>query len=303
MKQQNILITGGSGLIGRRLTSLLLEKGHKVSWLSRSGKSIENVQGYQWDVNKGMMDNTALEWANTIIHLAGEGVANCRWTNAYKKKILDSRIESTKLLYNTIQETDHNKPSTFISASAIGFYGMDNGDRLLVEDDGPGRDFLADVTSKWEQAVDQITALSIGVIKVRIGVVLGGNGGVLEKISLPIQWGAGAALGSGKQYMSWIHIDDLCSLICFLIEKNISGTYNAVSPNPIINKQMTKSIANQLRRPFFLPNIPAFFLKMMLGEMANMLLGSSKVSSKKVEKLGFKFRFPTLQLTLKNLLK
>jgi len=302
MKQQNILITGGSGLVGRSLTSLFLEEGHKVSWLSRSGKSKENVQGYQWDVNKGTIDNKALEWADTVIHLAGEGVANGRWTNAQKKRILDSRIESTKLLRASIEEVD-NKPSAFISASAIGYYGMDNGERLLMEEDDPGSDFLADVTSKWEEAIDEITALSIAVTKVRIGVVLSRNGGALEKMSLPIRWGAGAALGSGRQYMSWIHMDDLCSLIYYLIENNLTGTYNAVSPNPATNKEVTKSIATQLGRPFFLPNVPTFILKIMLGEMADMLLGSSKVSSRKIENAGFKFQFPNLQLGLKNLLR
>jgi len=303
MKQQNILITGGSGLVGRSLTGLLLKEGHKVSWLSRSGKSTENVQGYRWDVNKGTIDNAALEWADTVIHLAGEGVANGRWTNAQKKRILDSRIESTKLLCNAIQEVGPNKPNTFVSASAIGFYGMDNGERLLIEEDDPGSDFLAEVTSKWEQTVDEIEKLSIAVTKVRIGVVLSSNGGALEKMSLPIRWGAGAALGSGKQYMSWIHIDDLCSLICYLMEKDLTGTYNAVSPNPATNKEMTKSIATLLKRPFFLPNIPAFILKLTLGEMADMLLGSGKVSSIKIEKAGFQFRFPTLELAFKNLLR
>jgi len=303
MKQQNILITGGSGLVGRSLTGLLLKEGHKVSWLSRSGKSVENVSGYQWDVNKGTIDNKALEWADTVIHLAGEGVANGRWTNAQKKRILDSRIESTKLLCNAIQEVGPNKPNTFVSASAIGFYGMDNGERLLIEEDDPGSDFLAEVTSKWEQTVDEIEKLSIAVTKVRIGVVLSSNGGALEKMSLPIRWGAGAALGSGKQYMSWIHIDDLCSLICYLMEKDLTGTYNAVSPNPATNKEMTKSIATLLKRPFFLPNIPAFILKLTLGEMADMLLGSGKVSSIKIEKAGFQFRFPTLELAFKNLLR
>lgn len=303
MKQQNILITGGSGLVGRSLTRLFLKEGHKISWLSRSGKSIENVQGYQWDVNNGTIDNKALEWADTVIHLAGEGVANGRWTSAQKKRILDSRIESTKLLHDAIQEVGVNKPQTFVSASAIGFYGMDNGERLLMEYDDSGSDFLADVTRKWEQAIDEIAGLSIAVTKVRIGVVLSSNGGALEKMSLPIRWGAGAALGSGKQYMSWIHIDDLCSLTYYLIEKNLPGTYNAVSPNPATNKEMSKSIATQLGRPFFLPKVPAFILKTMLGEMADMLLGSNKVSSKKIENAGFKFRFPTLQLALKNILR
>jgi uncharacterized protein (TIGR01777 family) len=300
MKQQRILITGGSGLVGRRLTSLLLGEGHVVSWMSRSGKSIDNVQGYQWDVDSRTMDYSALEWADTVIHLAGEGVANGRWTKVQKQRILDSRIESTKLLHDAMREVD-SKPSRFVSASAIGYYGLDNGERLLLEESPAGTDFLADVTSKWEQAVDQIAGLSIPVTKVRIGVVLSKEGGALEKMSLPIRWGAGAALGPGSQYMSWIHVDDLCAMLSHILKEDLSGAYNAVSPHPVSNKQMTKSIAVHLKRPFFLPNIPAFILKLALGEMADMLLGSCNVSSQKIEDTGFKYEFPTLGEALRKL--
>lgn len=302
MEKRNILITGGSGLVGRKLTALLKENGHKISWLSRSGKSIEDVKGYQWDIANQTIDKNAIEWADTIIHLAGEGVANERWTNTQKKRILESRVESTKLLCRALKESTH-EAQTFISASAIGYYGLNTGDMLLNEEDEPGSDFLARVTRQWEEEVDQIANLNINIVKLRIGIVLSESGGALEKISKPIKWGVGAALGTGKQYMSWIHIEDLCCMICYLLEKNKSGVYNGVAPNPVTNKEMTKTIAKHLGKPCFLPNVPAFVLKIMLGEMSDILIGGSNVSSKKIEKDGFEFQYLTLQSALQNLLK
>ena len=302
MKSQNILITGGSGLVGHTLTTLLQKNGFKVSWLSRSGKSIDNVKGYQWNVEKATIDKDAINWADAIIHLAGEGVASGRWTDAKKERILDSRVESTKLLCNAIKESD-NQVQTFISASAIGYYGLNNVDKLLSESDKSGKDFLAEVTKQWEEEVDQITDLPIKIIKLRIGIVLSDMGGALEKMAQPIRWGLGAALGTGNQYMSWIHIADLCRMIHYLLEKNKSGIYNGVAPNPVTNKEVSRAIAHQLNKPFFFPNVPAFVLKIMIGEMSDILLGGSKVSSKKIEKEGFEFRFPTLELALEHLLR
>ncbi len=301
-KFKNILITGGSGLIGRVLTPLLQAKGHKISWLSRSGISIEGVKGYRWDIEKMTIDREAVEFADVIVHLAGEGIANGRWTVSQKKKILDSRTQSTRLLCRALSE-EEDVVSQVISASAIGYYGMDNGDRILTEDDQSGDDFLAEVTSQWEQEVDQIASPSINATKLRLGVVLTAEGGALEKMSMPIRWGVGAALGTGDQYMSWIHVDDLCSMIMYLLENNTPGVYNAVTPYPVTNSEMTKAIAGQLNRRILLPNIPRFVLKIMLGEMVNMLLGSSKVSSSKIQKEGFQFRYPTLESALKNLIR
>lgn len=302
VKKQNILITGGSGLVGRRLTQMLQENGYEVSWLSHSGKTTNDVKAYKWDIDKMAIDTEAIETADIVIHLVGEGIANGRWTSRQKQRIFDSRIESTKLLHQTLNQS-HHKVQSFISASAIGYYGMDNGDRVLSETAEAGTDFLAKVTQQWEQEVDQISSSSIKVVKLRLGVVLSEKGGALEKIALPIRWGMGTALGRGDQFMSWIHIDDLCRMIEYCFENDLMEVYNAVTPNPVTNKEMTKEIASQLGKPYFLPNIPYFVLKILLGEMADMLLGSSKVSSKKIEKEDFEFHFPSLQIALENLLR
>lgn len=302
LKKQSILITGGSGLVGRRLTQSLQKNGYKVSWLSLTGKSTAGVKSYKWNIDKKIIDAEAIKSADVIVHLAGEGIANGRWTSRQKQRIFDSRIESTKLLNQALNQSKHNVQS-FVSASAIGYYGMDNGDRILSENDDHGNDFLANVTKQWEKEVDEILLSSVKVVKLRLGVVLSEKGGALEKMSLPIRLWLGAALGRGDQFMSWIHIDDLCRMIEYSFVKDLTGVYNAVSPNPVSNKEMTKTIASHLGKPFFLPNIPTFVLKILLGEMADMLLGSGKVSSKKIEKSSFEFHFPSLQLALKNLLR
>jgi len=302
-KAQNILITGGSGLVGRQLTAELLQAGNKVAWLSRSERSdVHGVEVYQWDVRKMELDRAAIEWADVIIHLAGEGVANKRWTGEQKTKILDSRIDSTGLLYDAIKEAN-NPPIKFISASAIGYYGYHSADVLLDEEASPGSDFLADVTKAWELEVDRIASLGVATVKLRIGVVLSKSGGALEKMSQPVRYGVGAALGSGNQIVSWVHVDDLCGIIEFTIEHNSSGVYNAVAPNPVTNKVLMKSIAGQLHKPFFLPAVPGFVMKLMLGEMSEILLQGSNVSAQRIKNQGYDFKFPNLDDALSNLLK
>ncbi len=299
---QNILITGGTGLVGQVLTSALLEEGFKVSYLSRKEQNIPNVKTYTWDVRKQNIDTQAIRQADAIIHLAGAGVADERWSDARKQEILKSRTESTALLAKALKANEHTVKA-FISASAIGYYGLDTGATLLHEDAPAGNDFLAEVTKSWENSIEEVSNLGIRTAKLRIGIVLSEKGGALPKIMQPVKFGAGAALGSGEQYMSWIHIEDLARMFLFALQStDIQGAYNAVGPQPLSNAALTQAIAKTLGRPLFLPNVPTFALKLMLGEMAAMVTGGNKVSSQKIEKAGFQFKFTEIKTALENLI-
>lgn len=299
----NVLLTGGSGFVGRRLTSHLQQNGYTVSWLSRSGKSTTDVRGYKWDIENQKCDTAAVENANVIIHLAGEGVADKRWSKEQKRKIKESRTKSAQLLFNTINKST-NIIETVISASGAGYYGYDNGAILLSETSRFGDDFLATVVKEWEAAVDQFETIGKRVVKLRISMVLGAEGGALEKIAKPVKWYIGAPLGSGDQYISWIHIDDLCKLIIqCLTDKKMKEAYNVATPNAVTNRELTKQVAKVLHKPLVLPNIPAFVLKLMLGEMATLVLGSGKLSAEKILNTGFKFSYPMIDKALQNLYK
>lgn len=299
---QNILITGGTGLVGQTLTQILLENGYQVSYLSRSQQDIPQVKTYLWDVKKQSIDAEAIQKADAIIHLAGAGVADERWSDSRKKEILESRTESTRLLTKALNEQKH-AVKTFVSASAIGYYGLDTGNTLLKEDAPAGDDFLAEVTKSWEEAVEEVSKLGIRTIKLRIGIVLSPKGGALPKIMQPVKFGAGAALGSGEQYMSWIHIEDLCRMFLLALQNTeMQGAYNAVGPQPLSNASLTQAIAKILGRPLFLPNVPTFALKLMLGEMAAIVTGGNKVSSQKIEEAGFQFKFKEIHKALENLI-
>lgn len=299
---KNILITGASGLIGTRLTELLLEKGYHVSHLGRSKKA-GPVPSFVWDVDKMEIDPEVLTNVDTIIHLAGAGVADRRWTKKRKNQILDSRTHSTTLLVQTLGKHKHTV-SSVISASGIGYYGSNDENDFLTEESRPGTDFLATVTHAWEQAVGQFTTLNLRVIKLRIGIVLSKNGGALKSIALPVQLGMGAPLGSGHQYVSWIHLDDLCRMFIKAIEdKTMRGVYNAAGLNPVTNKELTQAIAKVLKKPLWAPPVPGFILKIILGEMADMVIRGSKVSSKKIQDAGFEFKFSNLKDALLDLFK
>jgi len=213
---KKILITGASGLIGSRLTELLLQKGYQVSHLGRSKKT-GSVPSFIWDVDKGVLDQQALEGVDTIIHLAGAGVADKRWTESRKKEILESRTKSSLLLYNTLANTNHTVKSV-VSASAIGYYGFGFGEEVFTEVSQPGNDYLAQVVKEWEESVDKISSLNLRLVKLRIGIVLSDKGGALVEMAKPIRLGIGAALGTGKQYLSWIHLDDLCAMFIKAVE-------------------------------------------------------------------------------------
>lgn len=291
---KKVLITGGSGLVGTELSSLLKEKGYEVAHLTRNRKDNYPYQQYVWNIEKQEMEEEAIRFADVVIHLAGAGVADKRWTDERKKVILESRTQSASLLHKTIANMPSEAPEHFISASAIGYYGMATGDKLLDEESKAGNDFLAEVTKKWEESADEIKSLKIPTSKIRIGIVLTDKGGALPQLAQPIKLFAGAPLGSGKQWMSWIHIEDLTRLFLHTLENKLTGVYNGVGIEPVTNKEMTKAVANVLDKPLILPNVPEFAMRLLLGEMAQMVLGGNKVSAEKMLKSGFEFKFKKL---------
>jgi uncharacterized protein (TIGR01777 family) len=301
---KHILITGGTGLVGTKLTKLLLNKGYSVSHLGRKISDVDSrVHTYLWDVNKGEIDEHAVDGVDVIVHLAGANVADGRWTKERKKEIIRSRTKSIELIYKLMREKKSHTVTAVISASATGYYG-DRADELLTEDSAPGTDFLANVCLQWEHAVDTGESLGLRIVKLRTGVVLDADGGALVALAKPIKLGLGSPLGSGKQWTSWIHEEDVINLYLFAIaNESLSGDYNMVAPNPVTNKQLTQAVAKELHRPLWLPKIPTLALQLVLGEMSSMVLGSQKASAQKIEDAGFKFKYPTLTWGLKELYK
>lgn len=299
---KTVLITGGSGLIGGKLSELLMRQGYNVTHLSRSKSGNEKFKTFTWDIEKGTVENEAIETADYIVHLAGASVAEKRWTDRRKEQILNSRTKSSDLLYKKLSE-GNNSVKAVIGASGINIYGTDTKKALISENSGYGNDFLAEVSKKWEAGIEQIEKLKIRVVRLRIGIVLAKEGGALPKLLEPIKWGIGAPLGSGDQYYSWIHIQDLCRAFLEAIEnERMRGAYNTVAPNPLTNKEFTKVIASKINRPLILPKVPAFVMKIMLGEMSEIVLGGSKVSPKKLKGEGFKFLFDDFGEAIEDLL-
>lgn len=296
---KNILITGGSGLIGNEITELLEKKGYKVAWLSRNPDNYKQ-KSFFWDVKAQKIDEAALVWCDSIIHLAGAGVAEKRWTDERKEEILQSRVLSTKLLYERLKSMK-KKPESIIASSAVGYYGMNTKDELQHEGNPPGNDFLADVVKKWEAESEKFSILGIRTVKLRVGIVLAKGGGALKEMLRPP---VTAPLGNGKQYMSWIHIRDLAEMFVYAVENNgIQGEYNAVGPVPVSNTILTLKGAKAIGKPFINIGVPGFGLKLILGEMAEMVLGGNRVSNDKIQSSGFTYRFPLLDMALADIYK
>lgn len=292
---QQILISGGSGLIGRRITDLLEKKGYQVAWLSRHAQS---QKSFLWNVDTMEIDREAIEWADAIIHLAGAGVADKRWTPERKRTILESRTKSTQLLYSAIEQSS-KKPDAFISASAVGYYGFNTGTTLIDETSPAGTDFLAQVVIAWENEVKKIESLHLRTVLLRIGIVLDSEGGALGELLKPP---VAAPLGGGDQWMSWIHIEDLARMFVFALEKTtLQGIYNAVGPNPATNQQLTREAAYASGKTFLGIGVPGFVLNLILGEMAAMVLGGNRVSCQKIQKAGFQFEYFELAEALREL--
>lgn len=290
---KHILISGGTGMLGGAITNALQDEGYEVAYLSRTKGLHDGIRKYRWDIKNGFLDSEALHWADSIIHLAGAGVADKKWTEKRKKELLKSRTESTKLLYNELCKNNYNIHNV-ISASAIGYYGFGEQDQIFKEDHPPGDDFLAKVSEKWEEESKKISDLDLKHTRLRIGVVLTNRGGAFKKLKTPIFYGFGAPIGSGKQMISWIHLDDLVNMFMYVLHKDLHGVYNAVAPEPVTNERLTKVTARMMRRSLFLPNVPEFAMRFVFGEMADIILKGSNVSSEKIERAGFKFKYSNI---------
>ena len=297
---KTILITGGTGMVGTALSELLTANGYTITHLSRTPTQ-KKYKTFYWDVKKGEIEDEAITTADAIIHLAGAGVADKRWSDTRKQEIYDSRILSTRLLKQKVEALNPDL-TYFLSASAIGYYGWDTGDQLVDESTAKGQGFLADVVEDWENEALKFEEINIPTGVVRIGIVLSDQGGALVEMSKPVKFGFGAPLGDGKQYMSWIHLEDLCDIFKFMLEKQVPTIINGVSPHPATNQEFTKQIAKVLKKPLWLPNVPNFALRLIVGEMADILIGGNRVSSQKIEDMGFNFKYPMLDQSLQHLL-
>ncbi|WP_445713143.1 TIGR01777 family oxidoreductase [Flavobacterium sp.] len=299
-----ILITGATGLVGQELVGLLLQNGHIIHYLSTSKSKLVtngNYKGFYWNPKTSEFDINALTDVEVIVHLAGASVAK-KWTPSYKQEIIESRVLSTRLLYNALQKNP-NQVKQIVSASAIGIYPNDLTYIYHETDTKVDDSFLGNVVQQWEEEVNQFEKLNIKIAKIRIGLVLAKNGGALQEMVKPIKIGVGAAFGSGEQYQSWIHIQDLVGIFHFVIQNQLSGIFNGVAPYPVTNAELTKAIAKTTAKPLFLPNIPQFVMKIMLGEMHQILFSSQHVSCRKLLDLKYQFKFASLDKALNDLLK
>jgi uncharacterized protein (TIGR01777 family) len=303
MANKTIVVSGGTGLIGQRLCKTLLDKGYEVRILSRQpNPSMDTrMRSFAWDVAKNELDERCFEGADTIIHLAGEAIVDKAWTPARKKAIIESRTASIRLIYTSLKNSRNTSVKTLISAAAIGFYS-DRGDEILSESSPAGEGFLAESCIAWEQAIDEGEALGLRIVKFRTGIVLDLAGGALPPMALPVKLGFGANLGSGKQWISWIHWEDVVNMYVFAVEQtSLQGAYNMAAPEPITNSTFTQALAKQFKRPLWLPGVPSILLKAVLGERSVAILGSTRVAVAKIQDAGFKFNFTTISSALKNL--
>lgn len=304
-----VLITGGSGLVGKALSKLLVERNYDVIIVGRKlpkeKSSSQNISYATWDIENQTIDEDAIKRADYIVHLAGAGVADKRWSNKRKKEIVESRTKSSALIIKALKEIP-NKIKAVVSASAIGWYGPDlliPNPKPFVETDSADDSFLGETCRLWEESIEPLTAIGKRLIKLRTGIVLSIDGGALAEFKKPVKLGVAGILGNGKQVLSWIHIDDLCRMYADAIaNENVRGVYNAVAPNPVDNKTLTLELAKQMKGKFFVSmHVPTFVLKIMLGELSIEVLKSATVSATKIRNAGFQFLFPTIESALKDL--
>ena len=303
-----ILITGGTGLVGSALTRTLTAQGHQVIILSRGENTSndKNISYAKWDAKAQTIDAEAITSADYIFHLAGAGVADKRWTEERKKEIVDSRTESSKLLIKGLRQSP-NKVKAVISASAIGLYGDDSKlsrKKLFTEDALPNDDFLGQTCKLWEESIEPVKQVNIRLVKLRLGIVLSKDGGALAEFMKPVRFGIAGVIGSGKQTLSWIHIEDLCRIFIYAMKHEaMEGVYNAVSPTPVTNKVLTLTLAQKMKGRFYVPmHVPAFVIKTMLGELSIEVLKSTSVSCDKLHMEGFSFTYPNINSAIDNLL-
>jgi len=298
-----VLITGATGLIGTELVSLLLQNGISVNYLTTSKNKIVNelnYNGFHWSPEKGIIDENCLIGVDSIINLAGANISK-RWTNSYKQEIIESRLLSSALLFKAIKNNP-NQVKQIVSASGTSIYP--NSDKVIYDENSTqvNNSFLGNVVVKWEESVDKFASLGLKVCKLRTGIVLSTKGGALVEMLKTIKIGLGSSFGSGKQIQTWIHIHDIASLYYFAIKNDLDGVYNAISPNPVSNQELTCRIAKVLKKPLFMPNIPKFIMKLILGEMHELLFENRNLSAKKIIDKGFVFKYKTIDEALKNIL-
>ena len=298
-----VLVTGATGLIGTELVSLLLQNGISVNYLTTSKNKIVNelnYNGFYWSPEKGIIDENCLMEVDSIINLAGANISK-RWTNSYKQEIIESRLLSSALLFNAIKNNP-NQVKQIVSASGTSIYP--NSDTVIYDENSTqvNNSFLGNVVIKWEESTDKFASLGLKVCKLRTGIVLSLKGGALVEMLKTIKIGLGSSFGSGKQIQTWIHIHDIASLYYFAIKNNLDGVYNAVSPNPVSNEELTFTIAKVLKKPLFMPSIPKFIMKLILGEMHELLFENRNLSAKKIIDKGFVFKYKTIDEALKNIL-
>lgn len=297
---KNVLIAGGSGLIGRRLSAMLMEKGYTISILSRTRSSENNVKVYLWNTASGFIEDGAIDNADHIINLAGTGIAEKRWTKKRKAEIISSRVNATKTILDAVKKNTHHIKN-IICASAIGYYQKNNRE-LMAEEANPGNDFLANTVQQWEAANHEFEKIQIRTVIFRFGIVLSLKGGALLEMYKPMKYGIAGYFGNGKQYYSWIHIDDVCRMIIHAIENEMMhGIFNAVAPYPETNKNFMKTLSQVTTGMHLLMPVPPFVIKAVLGEKASIVLDGQKISSDKILNSGFAFHFPDLTNALKNI--
>ncbi|MGE0562345.1 MAG: TIGR01777 family oxidoreductase [Flavobacteriales bacterium] len=299
----NVVITGGSGLIGMQLAQLLIDNGYNVTILTRGNRKNSNtIKCSFWDIENQLIDLNVITKADYIIHLAGEQIAEKRWTKKQQQKILRSRVEPTAFLFEVLSN-HKNQLKAFISASGIGYYGAITSDVVFTEEYLHQSDFLGETCKSWEDSVDKFNEIGVRTVKLRTGIVLSKNGGALPKMMVPFKYGFGSALGSGNQFMPWIHIEDLCAMYLKAVQDtNMYGSYNAVVSDDVTNSVFSKALAKTLNKKILLPNIPGFVLKVVLGKMAVLLLKGSRVSNKKIKDAGFSFRYENIEQALLTLI-
>lgn len=297
-----VLITGATGLIGTKITELCHEKGIDVNFLTHSKDKLENrdnYKGFYWNPNKGEIDTACLERVGTIINLAGANIFQ-PWTKKNKQKILNSRLNSLNLLYKTLNENEH-QVGQLISASAVGIYPSSTQVMHYESEDKVSESFLGQVAHRWELAANQFEEIGLRVAKVRIGLVLSNEGGALPQMERPIKYNVGAALGSGTQWQSWVHIQDLARIFLHILQNGLTGVYNGVAPNPVTHEDLMQQLARTMDKSLWLPKIPSFLLKTVMGEMSSVVLESQLVSSKKIQETGFSFYFVNLKAAFDDL--
>lgn len=299
---QTVLITGGTGLVGDRMSHLLKKKGYHVIHLSRTRNLDAKFPAFHWDINKQEIDEAAITQADYIVHLAGANVAGGIWTKKRKQIIIDSRVKSAELLQRTIEKTGH-QPKAVICASASGYYA-DLGDKIIDESGKKGNGFLAEVVEKWETANDGFHDLGIRTTKLRIGIVLSTKGGALEKMLPSYKVRVGAYFGDGSQYYSWIHLDDLCEMFIYALEnEQVEGVYNAVSKNAVTNKELAEKIGEAMNKSALIMPAPAFAMRLAMGEMADIVLDGARLSPAKIEATGYKSLYDHVKDALRDLIE